>query len=117
MPTVRPPDVAIRGRLDVTTEADLRTELTAVLDAQASHDGDDFVVDLTDVETVDMVGVGLLVGVHRQAGRRGRHLVLTGVPPRVLRLLIATRLRRVLTVREVPRVTSKQPRTGIIGAA
>jgi anti-anti-sigma factor len=130
MPTARlRVDVAIRGRLDVTTEADLRAEITAVLDAQRAP-GEDFVVDLTGVETVDIVGVGLLVGVHRQAERRDRRLVLTGVPPRVLRLLAATRLRRVLTVREVPRPAtvavgtaaagtagSEQPRTGVVGAA
>jgi anti-anti-sigma factor len=117
MPTARlRADIAIHGRLDVTTEADLRAEMTALLNAQQSH-GEDFVVDLAGVETVDMVGVGLLVGVHRQAGRCDRRLVLTGVPPPVLRLLTATRLRRVLTVRELPRVSSEQPSAGVVGAA
>jgi anti-anti-sigma factor len=116
-------DFAIRGRLDVTTEADLRAELTAAFDA-SSTDAEEFVVDLAAVETVDMVGVGLLVGAHRQAGRRGRRLVLTGVPPRVMRLLTVTRLRRVLSVREVPRAVtapestpSEQPGTRVVGAA
>jgi anti-anti-sigma factor len=104
-----PADTYVVGRLDVTTAADLRAHLLAVLDAgaaerlEASENGDDLVVDLSGVDTVDMVGVGLLVGVHRQAQRRGRRLVLTGVPPRVMRLLTATRLRRVLAVRDLPR--------------
>jgi len=94
------------GRLVVTTAADLRADLLGVLERHAvapSGNGDDLVVDLSGVDAVDMVGVGLLVGVHRQAQRRGRRLVLTGVPPRVMRLLTATRLRRVLAVRDLPR--------------
>lgn len=96
---------AIAGRLDVTTAADLRAQLLAVLEDEPDPAGADLLVDLSAVETVDMVGVGLLVGVHRQAQRRGRRLVLTGVPPRVMRLLTATRLRRVLVVRDLPRTS------------
>lgn len=113
MPVARPlapADSYVTGRLDVTTAADLRADLLGALDELAdtrsqagAENGDDFVVDLSGVDGVDMVGVGLLVGVHRQAGRLGRRLVLTGVPPRVMRLLAATRLRRVLTVRDLPR--------------
>jgi anti-anti-sigma factor len=109
MPVARPlapADSYVVGRLDVTTAADLRADLLAVLDrrvAEPSANGDDLVVDLSGVDGVDMVGVGLLVGAHRQAQRRGRRLVLTGVPPRVMRLLTATRLRRVLAVRDLPR--------------
>jgi len=95
----------VAGRLDVTTAADLRAELLAVVEADSDPVGFDVLVDLSAVETVDMVGVGLLVGVHRQAQRCGRRLVLTGVPPRVMRLLTATRLRRVLAVRDLPRTS------------
>jgi anti-anti-sigma factor len=97
-------DSYIVGRLDVTTAADLRAELIGQLETAADDDGRaDLIVDLSAVESVDMVGVGLLVGVHRQAQRCGRRLVLVGVPPRVMRLLTATRLRRVLAVRDLPR--------------
>jgi len=103
----RPADSYVVGPLDVTTAADWRASLIDALDADRGTRADtdtDLVVDLSGVDAVDMVGVGLLVGVHRQAGRRGRRLVLTGVPPRVMRLLNATRLRRVLAVRDQPRV-------------
>ena len=110
-----PADSYVVGRLDVTTATDLRAELLDVLErriAKPSVDrpdpGMDFVVDLSGVDIVDMVGVGLLVGVHRQAGRRGLCLVLTGVPPQVTRLLAATRLRRVLAVRDLPRSVAAQ---------
>ena len=95
----------VAGRLDVTTAADLRIELLALLDGEPEAAGTELLVDLSGVDAVDMVGLGLLVGVHRQAQRRGRRLVLTGVPPRVMRLLTATRLRRVLAVRDLPRTS------------
>jgi anti-anti-sigma factor len=87
--------VAITGPLDVTTAADLRAELTALL---ATNSRADLVLDLAGVDQFDMVGLGLLVGVHRQAQRRGRRLVLSQVPPKVMRLLVATRLHRVLAI-------------------
>ncbi len=93
----------IVGRLDVTTAADLRAELLGLLEGETEGPVAELVVDLSGVESVDMVGVGLLVGVHRHAQRHGRKLVLTGVPPRVMRLFTATRLRRVLAVRDLPR--------------
>jgi anti-anti-sigma factor len=106
-------DSYIAGHLDVTTAADLRAELVGLIERDADPHADtrpgartDLIVDLSAVESVDMVGVGLLVGVHRQAQRHGRRLVLTGVPPRVMRLLTATRLRRVLAVRDLPRSRS-----------
>jgi len=103
------PDSSIAGCLDVTTAADLRAELIGLLECGADPHADtstDLIIDLSAVESVDMVGVGLLVGIHRQAQRHGRRLVLTGVPPRVMRLLTATRLRRVLAVRDLPRSRS-----------
>jgi anti-anti-sigma regulatory factor len=38
------------------------------------------------------------MGVHRRAGRCGRRLVLRGVPPQMQRLLVATRLHRILAI-------------------
>jgi len=50
------------------------------------------------------------MGAHRRAGRAGRRLVLTGVPPQMQRLLIATRLHRILTIEEAA------PAAGAVGA-
>lgn len=110
-------DAHVAGPLDVTTAADLRAHLLAAIEELAAKplprrpNGEDFLVDLSGVDNVDMVGVGLLVGVHRQAGRAGCRLVLTGVPPRVMRLLTLTRLRRVLAVRDLPRPAARRPRS------
>ena len=87
----------VLGSLDVTTAATVRAELTELLGTDGT---DDLVVDLEGIGALDTVGLGLLVGIHRQAQRRGRRLVLTGVPPRVMRVLAITRLRRVLTIDE-----------------
>ena len=92
MPTFR-----VHGPLDVTTAATTRADLTALLSAPGR---DDLVIDLLQVGPVDPVGLGLLVGMHRQAQRVGRRLVLAQVPPRVMRMLTITRLSRVLTITE-----------------
>jgi anti-anti-sigma factor len=92
---VRPgSSLALNGRLGAATVADVRAVLTAATDAGSG----DLVVDLRGVELVDATGLGLLVGVHRRADRQGRRLVLQGVPERIERLLLATRLHRVLHV-------------------
>lgn len=86
--------VSVRGRLDVTTVADVRELLHSAVD----HGVGDLHIDLTDLELVDATGLGLLLGAHRRAGRVGRRLVLHAVPARVHRLLLVTRLDRVLTL-------------------
>lgn len=89
--------VSVSGRLAAATVADLR----AVLLAAADNGSGDLVVDLAGVEIVDASGLGVLVGAHRLAARRERRLVLRNVPPRIERLLVATRLNRVLAIEPV----------------
>jgi anti-anti-sigma factor len=55
-------------------------------------------VDVSGVETVDATGLGMLVAADQRAKRAGRRLVLRDAHPRLLRILRATRLHRVLTV-------------------
>lgn len=86
--------LVLRGSLDVSTVADVRQALHAAVDAGTG----DLVVDLRDVVVLDATGLGVLVGAHRRAGRCGRQLVLRRVPARLQRLLVATRLHRVLRV-------------------
>jgi anti-anti-sigma factor len=86
--------VSVSGRLFSSTVADLRDVLTSAADGGEG----DLVVDLAGVELIDASGLGVLVGAHRLATRRGRSLVLREVPPRIERVLVATRLNRVLTI-------------------
>jgi anti-sigma B factor antagonist len=87
-------EVTLSGTLDVTSVADVRAALHAAIDAGQGA----LVVDLADVDVTDATGLGVLVGAHRRAGRAGRSLVLRRVPPKLARLLAATRLNRVLRV-------------------
>jgi anti-anti-sigma factor len=89
--------VWLAGDLDVRTAPDVRLALHEAVDRGEG----DLVVDLGGVGAVDTTGLGVLVGAHRRAGRRGRRLVLRAVPPRLARLLQVTRLYRILHV-EVP---------------
>jgi anti-sigma B factor antagonist len=89
--------VILRGRLDVSTVADVRLALHDAVDTGAG----DLLVDLGEVDVVDASGLGVLVGAHRRAGRAGRRLVLRNVPERILRLLALTRLNRVLHIEVV----------------
>jgi anti-anti-sigma factor len=86
--------VALRGRLSSTSVGDVRAALSDAIDAGV----DDIVVDMSGVELMDATGLGVLVGTHRRAERAGRRLVLQNVPERIERLLLATRLHRVLCV-------------------
>jgi anti-anti-sigma factor len=87
-------DIALRGRLDVRTAPSARAALHTLIDDGAG----DVLVHGEALEIWDSCGLGVLVGAHRRARMAGRRVVLTGLPPRELRLLRATRLNRVFTV-------------------
>lgn len=99
--------VSLSGRLAASTVADVRAVLTAAAEAGAG----DLIVDLGGVERIDASGLGVLVGAHRVAMRRERRLVLRNVPPRIERLLAATRLNRVLAVEPAPSLDREGQRT------
>ncbi len=86
--------LALVGRLDVHAAADVRL---ALVDHLAAGSGP-LVVDLAGITVVDATGLGVLVGAHRRAGRAGRALVLQDPSPTVARVLLLTRLERVLRV-------------------
>lgn len=86
--------LALSGRLGATTVADVRHALARAIEQGAG----DLILDLHGVELVDATGLGVLVGAHRRADRAGRRLVLQRIPERIDRLLLATRLHRVLCV-------------------
>jgi anti-anti-sigma factor len=89
-------EIALDGRLDVRSVAEVRMALYAAIDAGAG----DLVVDVSGVESVDATGLGMLLGADRRAKLAGRRVVFRDAAPRVLRLLRATRLHRVLTLQE-----------------
>ncbi len=82
----------ISGRIDASTVSQLREQLHTAVDSGIGA----VVLDLSDVEAVDAVGLAMLVGTHRRALRAGRIVVLRHTPTRVARVLHATGLDRVL---------------------
>ena len=84
--------LALRGRLGVGDATDVRLALAEAVDAGSGP----LVLDLSELTALDATGLGVLVGAHRRAGRAGRVLVLRDVRGPVARLLLLTRLDRVL---------------------
>lgn len=87
----------VSGVLDVRGVGRVREVLTSLLEATEG----DVVLDVSDLDSLDVTGLAVLVAAHRRALRQGRRLVLTGVAPSLARLLAVTRLHRVLVVSRV----------------
>jgi len=85
-------EVAVLGRLDVNSVADVRLVLRDIL----SRGSGDLLVHLAQAEVYDATGLGVIVGVHHRARQVGRRLVLVDVSPRLDRLLRASRLHLVM---------------------
>jgi anti-sigma B factor antagonist len=75
-----------------STAADLRAQLHRAVDLAAGP----VVLDLSAVERLDVVGLGVLVGAHRRATARGRDLRVVRPSRRVAAVLHITGLDRVL---------------------
>ena len=91
--------LTLSGRLDGSTVPEVRASLESLI---AGGDGD-VVVDMTCVELIDAVGLGMLAAAHRRLERAGRHLVLRGCAGHVRRVLAVTGLTRVLHIEPVLR--------------
>ncbi len=87
--------VRIAGRVDAASVAEVRLALHEAVD----HGVGELLVEVRELELGDATGLGALLGAHRRATRRGRTVVLIGVPPTMARLLAYTRLTRVLRSR------------------
>jgi len=84
--------VALAGQVTAVTAGGVRGILhAAVLDGTG-----DLTIDMSRVDSLDAVGLGVLMGTHRLANEHGRRLLLVGCPNRIARLLRAMRLDRVL---------------------
>ena len=69
-------ELAVGGRLDVRSAADARTVLHSAVDSGRG----DLVLDLTELDSWDATGLGVIMEAHRRAGRANRRLVLRGDP-------------------------------------
>lgn len=86
--------VRLPTRLDGSSVPAARDELFAVIDRATG----DVVVEMSEVELIDVTGLGLLAAAHDRSRRLGHRLVLEAPSAVVRRALAVTRLRRVLRV-------------------
>lgn len=80
--------VALRGRVDVRTAADLRLALHQLIASGAGP----LLLDLAEVHVGDATGLGLLVECQRRARRAGRQVHVVAADARTQRLLRRARL-------------------------
>lgn len=71
--------VAITGEVDLASVVALRKELHAV----ALGEGDEVEVDLRNVDLVDSIGIGLLLGAARRTRERGARFSVSNCPDHV----------------------------------
>ncbi|CAM5581147.1 Anti-sigma factor antagonist OS=Streptomyces fumanus OX=67302 GN=GCM10018772_51480 PE=3 SV=1 [Streptomyces fumanus] len=103
-------ELVVGGRLDVRSAADARTVLHSAVDDGAG----DLVLDLSELDSWDATGLGVIMGAHRRAGRCGRRLALARVhrcrrsacwwPPRLPACRILAIEARHLAWKSLPRV-------------
>ncbi|MFB4270496.1 STAS domain-containing protein [Nonomuraea sp. GTA35] len=93
--TAAPTLVHLSGDIGLFTTARLRQRLINVLGSSTGL----LVLDLSQVTFCSTGGLGVLIGVQGRARARGITLALTGVPPRVARLLQISGLDRRFPIR------------------
>jgi anti-anti-sigma factor len=93
-----PDRLEVEGTVDLATVGHLRTELLAAVDRAVTEGIAVLVVDLAGVDLVDATGLGVLLAAHRRARRGGCTLRLVRPSTQVARMLLMSRMYRVLSV-------------------
>ena len=96
--------VALRGRLDVRTVADLRLTLHRLIATGSTP----VLLDLGEAHVGDATGFGFIVECQRRARRAGRPIRIVAADERTRRLLRRARLHALLSTVPPPRRTSRR---------
>jgi anti-sigma B factor antagonist len=84
--------VAVTGELELGTAPRLRQQVVSLIGGGRSH----LVIDLSGVDFVDSVGLGVVVGALKRARTHGGDVLITGAEPRVRALFEITRLDEII---------------------
>ncbi|HXH78232.1 STAS domain-containing protein [Nocardioides sp.] len=82
------PTLVLHGDFDVRSTFQVRTAIYEFLEGQDQ----DVVVDMSHVETIDVVALRVLAVATREASRAGHHLTLRNCGPSVRRMMHLSRL-------------------------
>jgi anti-sigma B factor antagonist len=91
--------VALHGELDIATVFTLDAAIDRFID-RFKDSGRDLVIDLTDLQFVDSMGLTRFVRLHRQLAEHGARLVLRHARPHVRKVLAITALDQLFGVEE-----------------
>jgi anti-anti-sigma factor len=107
-----PDHLAVVGTVDLVSGAALRLALHDAVEHAISAGVPKLEVDLHDVDFVDAAGLGILLGAHRRARRGGVRLSLVRPSPEFARVLLVSRLYRVLDVQDCELMEPGGPASG-----
>jgi anti-sigma B factor antagonist len=86
--------VALSGELDIFNSAELKTELTALLDERPG----DLFINCEGLGFIDSTALGALVSVFKRVKSGEKELHLTALKPNVLKLFRITNLDKIMNV-------------------
>jgi anti-sigma B factor antagonist len=86
--------VAVTGELELATAPRLRQQVVSIVGGGRCH----LMIDLSAVDFVDSVGLGVVVGALKRARTRGGDLVVVGVSARIYELFEITRLDEIIAI-------------------
>lgn len=88
--------VAISGEVDIFNSAEMKTQLTELMEEHIA----DLHVDCSDLEYIDSTGLGSLVGVLKCVKGQGKEMCLFNVKSNILKLFRITNLDKVFIIKE-----------------
>ena len=86
--------VAVTGELELATAPRLRQQVVSLIGAGRSH----LIIDLSAVDFIDSVGLGVVVGGLKRCRTHDGDLVVVGAVPRVRSLFEITRLDEIIAM-------------------
>ena len=98
--------VAVTGELELATAPRLRQQVVSIIGGGRSH----LIIDLSGVDFVDSVGLGVVVGALKRARTHGGDLLVVGVAERIRKLFEITRLDEIIDL--YPSVTEAVAEAG-----